>query len=420
MKAVRRFVLYAGVLGAALGSAHAVFADEACDARFDKLEQKVDAQSSELEKLRANTPSPAASAVSDTTFGGYGEIAYNAYRKDSSRNQADLKRFVLFVGHRFTDKWSFNSEVEWEHAVTSAGDQGETEIEQAYLNYQIVPGANLKSGLFLMPFGFINEHHEPPVFYGVERNEVEIRIIPSTWREGGVSLEGTRFGVTGNVGVTTGFDIAKFDDSSHPLSSVHQELQLAKARDLSCYGALNYSGVPGFNLGGALFTGNAGQGKADFKADSSLPDFGQTHARVTLWETHTRLQRSGLDLEALYAQGSVGNTGKINRIIQDFNTANAALRPLVPRQFNGWLLQAAYAVWTHGDMSLAPFVRYEAFNTQQKMAGGLPSDPANADRVTTFGLSFKPMSQIVFKADFQSFKDNGDNDRTNVGLGYMF
>ncbi len=70
-------------------------------------------------------------------------MAYNGYIHDgqSSRNQADLKRFVIFLGHRFSDKWTFNSEVEWEHAVTSNDDQGESEIEQAYLNYQIRPAS---------------------------------------------------------------------------------------------------------------------------------------------------------------------------------------------------------------------------------------------------------------------------------------
>lgn len=31
--------------------------------------------------------------------------------------------------------------------------------------------------------GFIDEVHEPPTFYGVERPEVDSRIIPTTWRE---------------------------------------------------------------------------------------------------------------------------------------------------------------------------------------------------------------------------------------------
>ncbi|MGL1645795.1 porin, partial [Vibrio parahaemolyticus] len=81
----------------------------------------------------------------------------------------DLKRFVLFFGHRFNDKLSLMSEVEFEHAVTSSSDKGEAEIEQAYLNYAFNPRLNVKAGLFLMPFGFINRNHEPPAFYGVER-----------------------------------------------------------------------------------------------------------------------------------------------------------------------------------------------------------------------------------------------------------
>ena len=39
--------------------------------------------------------------------------------------------------------------------------------------------------------GFINEIHEPPFYHGVIRPEVEQRIIPTTWREGGVGIFGT-------------------------------------------------------------------------------------------------------------------------------------------------------------------------------------------------------------------------------------
>lgn len=392
-------------------------------AQIQKLQAKADVLADQQEKIAA-TPAVTASAsptVPDVTIGGYGEIAYNNYRKDASRNQADLKRFVLFFGHRFNDQLSFNSEVEWEHAVTSATDKGESEIEQAYLNYQFANGVNLKTGLFLMPFGFINQSHEPPVFYGVERNEVETRIIPSTWREGGVGLSGsTDIGLAWDVGITTGFDVAKFDDPSSPLRASHQELQFAKAHDLAYYGALNYRGIPGFTVGGALFTGNSIQGNADFKTDPTKPDFSGISGRVTLWDMHTRWQSHGWDLQALYAKGKIGDADKIDSTLQAFNTANATNLPFVPSEFYGWLTQGAYTVWESGDMSLTPFVRYEKFNTQSKMPDGFAVNPANADRVTTIGLSFKPHPQVVFKADYQKFKDNSINDRFNLGMGYMF
>lgn len=39
-----------------------------------------------------------------------------------------------------------------------------------------------------MPVGIINETHEPPAFYGVERNPVEKDILPATWWEAGLAM----------------------------------------------------------------------------------------------------------------------------------------------------------------------------------------------------------------------------------------
>ncbi|MHA6206262.1 porin [Dyella soli] len=368
------------------------------------------------------SPAPAMTrANSDTSFGGYGELNYNNYVHDGSRTQADLRRFVLLLNHQFSDRLSFNSEMEWEHAVTSASDQGESEIEQAFLNYQIASGVNLKAGLFLMPFGFINQSHEPPMFYGVERNEVETRIIPSTWREGGIGLWGsTKSGFAWDVGVTTGFDVAKFDDPSAPLHAIHQELQLAKAHDLSVYGALNYQGIPGWTVGGGVFTGNSTHDNADYKANADGPDLSGIKGRVTLWDVHTRWQGHGWDLQALYTRGTIGEAAKIDASIQAFNNATQSTRPYVPGAFYGWLMQAAYTVWEHGNMTLTPFVRYERYNTQAHMPEGFAADPANADHVATMGLTFSPYPQVVCKADYQKYQDNHKNDRFNLGLGYMF
>jgi len=363
-------------------------------------------------------PSPSAEA---TTIGGYGEIAYSAYRKDSSRNQADLERFVLFFGHRFSDRISFNSELEVEHAVASADDQGEVEIEQAYLNFQLSSAANLRAGLFLMPFGFINRNHEPPVYYGALRNEVETRIIPSTWREGGVSLYGSLpHGFDYDVGVTTGFNVAKLDDAGEPLRATHQELQLAHAANLSVYGQVDWRGVPGLDIGGGVFSGETGQKNADFRADPTLPDFSGVNARMTLWDTHARLQLNGFDLQALYARGTFADAGRLDSTILAYNAANGADRPLVPKAFYGWLVQGAYTFNFANDMALSPFVRYERYDTQASLPLGLTADPANRDKLLTLGASFRPLSDIVIKADYQRFFDHSENDRVNLGLGYMF
>src|ERR1700742_236303 len=166
------------------------------------------------------------------------------------------------MGYRFDERTVFNSEFEVEHAVASADDSGEFEVEQFYVDHQLTDWVSIKGGLFLMPFGLLNEHHEPINYFGVQRNFVETLIIPSTWREGGLGLHGTTaVGLSWDVGVTTGLNLSEWnalpEDPEYrtalalentgvaPLQASHQELQLANAQNLSQYLALNYTGIPG-------------------------------------------------------------------------------------------------------------------------------------------------------------------------------
>ncbi len=116
---------------------------------------------------------------------GYGEIYFTRPLKDSSQSQADLARAVFGIGYQFNETTRFNSEFEVEHAIASADDVGEMEVEQFFLDHDFNRTWSGQAGLFLMPVGLLNEHHEPTNFYGVQRNFVETLIIPTTWREGG-------------------------------------------------------------------------------------------------------------------------------------------------------------------------------------------------------------------------------------------
>lgn len=428
----------------------AAHADEAeLRARVEKLSAELEALKSEMKRLSRQTeavatqqeaaarppgpqnvviPGPAAtdagygngagnavnaSAPGQVSIFGYGEINYNRPRKDTSQTQADLRRAVVGFGYRFNEQTRFVSEFEWEHAVTSASDPGESEVEQFFIDHQLSNSVALKAGLFLIPSGLLNESHEPTHYYGVERNFVETAIIPTTWREGGVGLHGTTGqGFNWDVGVTTGFNLGKWGPASgegreSPLGSIHQELSLAKAKDLSTYAALNYLGLPGLLVGGSVFTGKAGQG---------TPDFAAADARVTLWDVHARWQPGNWDLSALYARGTISDT-------QQFNLINIGNPTPIPKEFFGWYTQAAYKVWQSGDYSLTPFFRYERFNTASRYASlpeGLSVDPAATERVLTYGLSFYLNPNVVLKTDYQKFQVDDVRDRFNLGLGLMF
>jgi hypothetical protein len=389
------------------------------------------------------TARPASGGISENlSLWGYGEIYYTHPTHVPQDTQFDLARAVFGIGYRFDDRTVFNSEFEVEHAVASAADVGEFEVEQFYVDHQLTPWASIKAGLFLMPFGLLNEHHEPTNYYGVQRNFVETLIIPSTWREGGFNVHGdVAQGLSWNAGVTTGFDLSKWNytpefplyataldivrSGAAPLQATHQELQLANAHDLSQYVALGYYGVPGLNLGAAVSSGKA----VKVPAPPNAALLGSQ--RVTLWEAHARWTPARFDLSALYAHGSISNLGKAN-------AANPGSPNPIPSEFYGYFAQAAYGLWEHGDYRLAPFVRWERYDMGSRYAGtagpvvptGLvplsatPGDygywPRNQDRVWTVGANFYTTPHVVFKVDYQWFDLNGDLSRFDLGLGLNF
>ena len=110
----------------------------------------------------------------------------------SSNPLVTLERAVLFVGHQFSQKISFFSELEIENAKVEGGVSNNAEIsmEQAFLKFNLNAHQYLIAGLFTPRIGIFNENHLPVNFNGVERPIVETLIIPATWRELGIAFYG--------------------------------------------------------------------------------------------------------------------------------------------------------------------------------------------------------------------------------------
>jgi len=389
----------------------------ATNTRAQSTDEKLRILQQEIDELKAQVQKPAAGSAaqtgSATTLSGYGEFNYNNYKSDERPTQADLRRFVFGLHHRFDDRLTFHSEVEFEHAVVSKDDEGEVEIEQAWVNYKFSDAVNVKGGLFLIPLGILNETHEPTTYYGVERNEVETRIIPTTWRELGVGVDGLlgSSGLRYDVGITTGFDSGKLDDPSTGVRSAHQEGQLANAHDLSVYGALNYR-RSGLLVGAGVFTGNTGQNGA------TNPLLKGVDARLTMWDVHAQYKVGRLDLQAVYADGKLADADQLNAAI----LATSAEPFAAPSRMKGAYVQAAYHVYKADKLDFAPFVRLEGIDIRQQEdpANGLFQDPNNHERITTAGFNFWVHPQVVLKADVQRYRTDSTKDRFDLGVGYMF
>jgi hypothetical protein len=397
-------------------------------ARIDKLAAELEQLKAELKANKERTeaigqhsqaaPPPAAAPAAPasepaTVITAYGEVNYNYTTRHPSEARTDVRRAVIGLQHRFDDRTKIVSEFEWEHAVVSASDAGESEIEQLYIEREFGNGLRGRAGLFLIPAGLLNPAHEPIFYYGVERNFVETAIIPSTWREAGVGLSGELpNALVWDAGLTTGFDLTRWnasgtDGRDSPLGSIHQEGQLAKSRNLSVHGALNWRGIPGLLLGGSVFTGKAGH---------KTPGFAAPDARVTMVDLHGRYTPGKWDLSTVYARGAI-------RHVDALNQSFAGAPTPVPASFWGWYLQAAYRLYKWGDYVFSPFARYEQFNTAQRYSGLPPGSGiagAPDERVYTVGANLRMGEGVVFKTDYQRFGTDKARDRFNLGVGFSY
>jgi hypothetical protein len=274
------------------------------DEKIAELERRIDLLAGEIETLRTGGAveettlegvkgmGPAASNVyrkeRGVALGGYGEALYTNYaelREDEmpsgKTDQFDFLRAVFYVGYKFSDSILFNSEIEIEHASTGKG--GSVSVEFAYLEFQKQPEIGLRAGMLLVPMGFINELHEPPIFYGARRPEVERSIIPTTWRENGAGLFGEAGGFEYRAYAVVGLLSEGFGASG--IRGGRQKGAKSLAEDFAVTGRLDYVGVPGLLVGASFYTGNSGQG--------SEVDDQRIGGRVSLFDLHGQYQYRG-------------------------------------------------------------------------------------------------------------------------------
>ncbi len=380
------------------------------------IEDKIDMLQDEIDQLKAQAAHAEKNSgglksfSANSTLGGYGELHYNNFSGDvpagqkRAKDEIDFHRFVLFFGHRFNDWISFKSELELEHSNTE--NEGQVELEQAYLDFNFSEKMNAKAGVFLIPIGFLNETHEPPTFFGVERNTIETRILPSTWWEAGASLYGELApGWKYQTGLTSSLAAANFENfATKGIREGRRNVSEAPAENIALHGRLDYSGMPGLTVGASVITGKTGQ-------DDDLLD--GADARLTLWDMHARYNVDKLDLRALYAQGHLSDAQQVNDAF-GYETAN---------RFYGWYMEAAYHVWKNGDHDLAPFIRYEKWDTQADIPNNVVRSEESENNIWTVGANYWPHPQVVLKVDYQKYdKPDGDkgDKRFNLGLGYMF
>lgn len=331
-----------------------------------------------------------------TTIGGYGEMHYsnltNQTPGGADKKEIDFHRFIIFLGHDFNEKVRFFSELEVEHAQSDKNG-GEVAMEQAYLEFDVAPNTVTRAGIFLVPVGIINETHEPPTFYGVERNPVEKNILPATWREGGVTLNGRiNPGLSYDLALHSGLETVRVntagDNINYAVRKGRNAVREAAANDPAITARIKWTGMAGLEIAATL------QQQTDLTQSAD-----NTAGGATLMETHVVWQKGPMSARALYATWRLDGAGPA-AVGADKQT--------------GWYVEPAYKI----NPKLGLFARYNQWDNQ---AGDSSIDSEYTQ--TSVGVSYWPHPDVVVKADYQ-MQDvpagKKELQGINLGVGYQF
>lgn len=389
---------------------------------LEELAAQVRAQQAQIEALTAAAEQGQAAGTggawyNKTTLGGYGEAYFK--RIDGLKDEFDAYRFVLFVGHQFSDKVRFHSELEVEHAyvkdsdtdttckVVDDGDgivevgeitcgtaktatsSGYVAVEQLFLEYDYVDGHRASAGQIIVPVGIINETHEPDTYNGVFRPAVEREILPTTWFETGLKFSGEVLpGVSYDAMYSSGLKSA-----TGSVKDGRQRGSKADGSDPASTLRVKYTGVPGLEVGATWHH------QADMA--QGVPSVAKEKLEADLVTAHVAWQQGNFGLRALVADWDLDRTALAGA---DQKRADQ----------EGWYVEPSFKVLPR----LAVFARYSEWDAEAA------DNVSSQYQETVVGVNWYLHERAVVKADVQH-RDNPDatkvdEDGFNVGIGFSF
>ncbi len=352
--------------------------------RVEMTETQIEATGEFVESLAETQSEP-----SRTSIGGYGELHYNNYNSSSGlEDEIDFHRFVLYFGHEFNERVRLFSELEVEHSLAGDGAPGEVELEQAYIDFVLTDNTSAMGGLFLLPLGILNETHEPNTFYGVERNDVENIIIPSTWWEAGAALHG-RFenGLSWNAAIHSGLAMPTDGGSAYRVRSGRQKVAEALASDPAYTFRLKYTGIPGLELAASY----------QYQSDPS------------------QVANDGLDSGQLLTAHAIWNSGpfSLRGLYSAWDFSGDGVEAADADRQTGWYLEPS---WMLSD-KWGIYARYEDLDGARERDRFSQSE---------FGFNYWPVPEVVLKFDYRDREHDlpaqatRDFKAIDLGIGYAF
>ena len=222
------------------------------------------------------------------SFGGYGE--FHATRK-SGNSYGDYHRVVMYAGYQFSDSIRLNSEIELEHSKSTVGY---VLLEQFNIGIDLSETTTAVLGRSLAPMGIVGPRHEPPLFFGVERPNVEKYILPSTWSIDGVGLTGDLSeNISYEVYAVGGLDASGFTASDGIRGGREAAYQGLESPSIT--GRVDYYGIDGLRVGASMWSGSSDFGEKGVDA--------ATGTEVSISSLDFEYEAGALSVNGLWASG---------------------------------------------------------------------------------------------------------------------
>ena len=357
---------------------------------------------------------PAASKVYNTSMGlaigGYGEIYNKAYLAGDNADKSDAYRGVFYIGYKFDDEWSLNTEIELEHV-------DESYLEFAYIDYdpaQFDGKLGFRAGLLLLPLGIINEMHEPTTYHGVFRPWVENKLIPTTSRENGVGIYGSL--MDGMVDYkwyyVTSWQQPGATKTGAGMRDFRGKGGSTVSNEFANVGKLVFHLNESTDVGFSIFDGEINPASAAKVNDSN--------ASVRMLTSYIQGEYHNFEYTALYHENRFSSVSRLNNQLTTTSTHNKFGKKQVGYYYD---IARDIGSFFNSDWYIAPFYRYEYLNFHDEVDASAYENSDFETQYYTFGVTVKPIYNIALKLDVTRYTDKanlGDSRTLNLGLGYIF
>ncbi len=379
-------------------------------------------------------------------LGSYGEMLYQFmdYHPDRynppkgakkvNRSHISIPRLILEIDYKFTDNLEFVTEIEFEHGGTGSAMEleyeemgeyemevekaGEVVLEQFWIKKRFCDAFNIKAGHMIVPIGNTNKRHLPTQFFTSSRPEGEMNLLPCTWHETGIAIEGKFNKFKYELQLINGLDANGFSSAGWIKKGKQGIFESVKITDPALVFYLENKSIKNLLLNTSVYWGNS-------TGNTAKPSK-MEHIKGTVSIGHFGFDYNNRNLifrgNILY--GHLSDSEEITRINKIISKHIQYPRTPVAQNAISYSAELGYDILHLFNLKqkLFPFVRYNYYNTMEKTAGSVFKDARYSRQAITAGINYFIKPYLALKIDYSTrIPDHGNyNTENTLGVGLVF